>query len=352
MSPFDKEDRNMDMTPIEALSDWIQAHPPRLGFRAQSGDEFISWKRRLRDKLEDLSGLKRMQSMRCALDPAEEEPVNCGDHTRQRILLTTAPGYTMPLYLLKPVNQEPPFRPLIALHGHGRGKSDVAGVAPDEKSAERIRRLNYDYGMQAVRQGYMVFAPDKRGFGERGGEMNDCLTLSTASILQGFSVIGLHTWDNQRLIDYIHTRPDVIPPALSVIGLSGGGGGTLWLSAMDDRVAVAVVSGHLSPYENGRFGCICNVVPHLLEWAERSDLAGLIAPRPLLIESASRDQCYSRERTLRSYAALGTIYRVAGVPDHLDIDLFEGGHEWSGRRAWRWLERWLTEVEKPGVRGL
>jgi hypothetical protein len=115
----------------------------------------------------------------------------------------------------------------------------------------------------------------------------------------------------------------------------------MWLSALDERIGAAVISGHLAVYDKELFGCICNVVPQLLRWAERSDIAGLIVPRPLLVESASRDQFFSRGRTMKAYKALMGIYEAAGVPERLDIDLFEGIHEWSGRKAWPWLKRWL-----------
>jgi dienelactone hydrolase len=328
------------LTPMDTLAQGYERSKPRLAFRAGPREKVAAWQDTLHRKLADLSGLERMAAWRCEPRLQEDVPEDMGDHLRQRVVLQTAPDYGMPLYVLKP-KSEGPFKPVIALHGHGRGKADVVGLTETEEDVEHIRRLNYDYALGAVRQGYIVFVPDKRGFGERKDETNNCLLLATSAILMGMSVIGMHTWDNQRLIDHIETRDDCRPGPVGCIGLSGGGGGTLWLAAMDDRVGVAVISGHLAVYESGKFGCICNVVPHLLEWAERADIAGLICPRPLLIESASRDQCYSRERTLRSYRQLRRIYEAAGAADKLDIDEFEGEHEWSGRKAWPWLKRWL-----------
>jgi len=84
-----------------------------------------------------------------------------------------------------------------------------------------------------------------------------------------------------------------------------------------------------------------NGVPGLLRWAEKGDIAGLIAPRPLLVESGSADNCYSRESQLTAYEVVERIYQVARAPDRLDLDRYEGPHQWSGRKAWDWLERWL-----------
>lgn len=40
------------------------------------------------------------------------------------------------------------------------------------------------------------------------------------------------------------------------------------------------------------------------------------------------------EITARSYAA-------QGVSGHFDTDIFTGGHRWSGRTSFAWLDRWL-----------
>ena len=55
----------------------------------------------------------------------------------------------------------------------------------------------------------------------------------------------------------------------------------------------------------------------------------------------SRDECYSRKRSLQAYPVVKRVYEVAGVPERLEFDLFKGRHEWSGRKAWRFLKQWL-----------
>jgi dienelactone hydrolase len=331
--------------PIATLVNWYGSHPPLLGFHGGTRVDFDQWHLQLREKLCELSGLRRMARWHDAFAVKEEAPVDVGGCTRQRVVIRTAPDYEMPVVVLKPKSAGP-FAPVVALHGHGGGVCDVLGEAGTPKDRDRIRAHNYDYAAQTVRRGFIVFAPDKRGFGERGGPGNGCLDLATSAILMGMSVVGLHTWDNQRMLDYIQARDDVRPGGIGCIGLSGGGGGTMWLAAVDDRITCAVVSGHAAVYENGLFGCICNVVPSLLEWADRGEVVGLTAPRPLLIESASEDECYSRYRTLKAYEAVRRIYAAAGAAERLDIDCFEGRHEWSGRKAWPWLEQWLNQ---PGI---
>ncbi|HVO44266.1 MAG TPA: hypothetical protein VMT34_16680, partial [Aggregatilineales bacterium] len=87
--------------------------------------------------------------------------------------------------------------------------------------------------------------------------------------------------------------------------------------------------------------CACNYVPGILQYAEMADIAGLIAPRPLLVESGGHDPIFPTAATRRALDQLRPIYRCFGAEDRLDADFFEGAHQWSGRKAYDWLKRWL-----------
>jgi dienelactone hydrolase len=328
-------------TPLEALISTHRSDPPKLAFRGTTKADFDQWHAELYAKLEGLLGLPRMAELwTCEPELREEAVEDLGDHLRQKMYLKTTPDYWLPFYVLRPKG-EGPFVPIVAQHGHGEtGARGVIGFPKADEEAEEIRSLNYSYGLDAVRRGYIVFAPDKRGFGETRDHGNACGFISSAAISLGLTMIGMHTWDNIRLLDYIATRDDCRPGPIGAIGLSGGGGGTMWLSAMDGRIGATVISGHLASFaaNGGIFACVCNAVPGILTWADRGEVGGLIAPRPLLIESASNDACYSREASLKAFEAVKRIYAAAGVPDRTDIDLFEGEHVWSGAKAWPFLE--------------
>src|SRR4030095_1172276 len=112
---------------------------------------------------------------------------------------------------------------------------------------------NYNYGQEAAQHGYVVFCPDARGFGERRESFaqapdqlfnSSCHQLAHMGLPLGLTVTGMWTWDLMRLLDYIATRPECRGEKVACIGLSGGGLQTLWLSALDERVDCAVVSGY------------------------------------------------------------------------------------------------------------
>ncbi len=71
------------------------------------------------------------------------------------------------------------------------------------------------------------------------------------------------------------------------------------------------------------------------------DLAGLIAPRPLLVESGSYDLIFPRKAVEQSVARATAIYQVFGEPA-LETDYFEGRHQISGRKAYEFLKERLA----------
>lgn len=329
------------------------------GFRATTCDEMDIWRAELRGVLRELLGLTRMV-------PAEPRPritetVQCEGYVRERIELDTEPGVTMTLYALIPdaVRGGAATAPaIIAAHGHdSAGKLPVAGVADHPGVAERIATYRYNYGQVAAQNGYVVFCPDARGFGERRESLSQsdemffsssCHQLAHMGLPLGLTVAGMWTWDLMRLLDYISTRAECAGYKVGCIGLSGGGLQTLWLSALDERVSCAIDSGYFYGVRDSLLhlsgNCDCNYVPHLWEMADMGDLGALIAPRPFMIESGDEDGLNGPRglaNVREQFAITEGAYRLLDVPERLAMDVFHGPHRWNGEKTLAWLDRWL-----------
>lgn len=334
----------------------FQASARSLGFRAATVEAHAVWRQDLRGRLRELLGLHRL--VPTAPHPRVTETVQCAGYRRERVEIDTEPGVTMPLYVLIPDGLTAPVPGLLAPHGHGSGgKLAVAGVADDPRIAQTIAQHNYDYGVQAVRRGYVVFCPDARGFGERRESFSaapehllnsSCQQLAHMALPLGLTVAGMWTWDLLVLLDYIQTRPEVAGQKLGGIGLSGGGLQLLYLNALDDRLACTVCSGYFYGVADSLLqlsnNCACNYNPHLWELADMGDLGALIAPRPLLIEAARQDPLNGPrgiDNVLEQVAIAQQAYNLLGAGEQLATDLFDGGHVWHGTVAFDWLARWL-----------
>lgn len=334
----------------------FQATARRLRFQAQMLDEWRFWQQSLRRTIRELQGIDRLLST--PVNPRITETVQCDGYQRQRVEIDTEPGVTMPFYVLLPDNLQGTAPAILAPHGHtSGGKLAVAGIREDPRIIGTIDQHNYDYGVQAVRRGYVVFCPDARGFGERREWLyakpeqlldSSCRQLAHMGLPLGLTVAGMWTWDLMVLLDYVQSRPETAGQKIGCIGLSGGGLQTLWLAALDERVDCAVISGYFYGVDDSLLhlsgNCDCNYIPHMWEAADMGDVAALIAPRPLLIESARQDDLNGPRgiaNVLEQYAITEQAYKLLSAPTHLDIDLFDGGHVWHGTVAWDWLNRWL-----------
>jgi hypothetical protein len=128
------------------------------------------------------------------------------------------------------------------------------------------------------------------------------------------------------------------------MGISGGGTTSLFSAALDSRIKVAVISGYFNTFKASIFSmshCIDNYIPGILKYAEMPDIAGLIAPRPVHIESGTKDPIFPVEATKEAFERLKTVYEVFGAADRISLHIFEGEHEFNGKEAFPFLKKWL-----------
>ncbi len=332
---------------------YFDRHARRGGLRP--GLNVRSWQRRARRRLIELLGLRRMQA--AAPRARLTDSADCGHYLRERWLMQTQRQVTMPFFVIRPKHLFGPLRAVICPHGHGGGgKVAPAGVELAEPVARSIREHNYDYGLYFARAGLLAFCPDARGFGERQERevrrdvlASSCHQLQLMGAPLGIPVAGMWVFDLMRLVDHVLARKDVLGQTVGCAGLSGGGLQTLLLSAADTRVACAVVSGYFYGVRQSLLempgNCDCNLIPHLWEDFDMGDLAALIAPRALLIETGDADP-------LNGASGLGNVapqlaiarraYRALKVEGRLYHDVFRGGHRWSGLHAISWMRRHLA----------
>ena len=204
-----------------------------------------------------------------------------------------------------------PFPAMLAIHGHGGSAQAVFDPGT----------IYHGFADRFARGGYVVLAPS---FPHR-------------------DYCAMMLWDLFRLVDILHSRPDVDSDRIGVGGLSMGGEWTMWIAACDTRLKVAVVSGWMCTTE-GVFSvpnCACWELPGFVELMDVCEVHLLIAPRPLLFESAERDSCFPLRYTKEGYARVRDGYKVFGVEDAVAQDTWPAGHEWHGEVAYPLVDKVL-----------
>lgn len=325
-------------------------------FHAKTREEYHIWSADLREKLKALTGLDLMKS--CPLQPEVVETEQCSGYVRKKMLIHTESDIILPFYMMIPegLKHGEKRTAVIACHGHSSdGKEAVAGVRKIQAVSRTLDTYNYNYGEVLVKKGYVVFAPDARGFGERRerydqGEEAEKLLSSSCSYLHvmaislGQTVMGMWLWDLMRLTDYALSC-DCVNGHISCVGLSGGGMQSLWLAAMDQRIECCVISGYFYGYLQSLLinnNCLCNYVPNLWKTADIGDIGALICPRPLLIETGDKDSLNGKDGLGNVIPQVETVRKAMALFDkeeNVYHDIFEGEHQWHGDAAYRWIER-------------
>jgi dienelactone hydrolase len=302
---------------------------------------FEAWQERFRGRLDELLW---PWPEPVPLDLEVTEEVACDGYRRQRIVFDTEESMSVPAYLLVPDARAAPGPAVLAVHGHGPGKSRVCGVDDPEGVP------GSDYAAELARRGYVVLAPDLRCFGERADwnppDHYGCDTNLVHQVMGGWNPLTQNLWDLARCLDVLEDHPLVDAAALGMVGFSYGGTATLFLSAWDQRVAVAVVSGFFSSWAEAHKVpwnmCGSQVLVGMLGRMEHVDLAALVAPRPLLVQSGSDDPLFPVAAAAEGLARLRVLYDRAGAGEQLAHDVFPGEHQWNGPGAYPFLERWLS----------
>jgi dienelactone hydrolase len=319
-------------------------------FRAESPAEARAWQEALAARLTALLG--GFPATGCDLRAEVTERRELTHGIRETVLFQSRENLSVFGYLLLPRDAKRPAPVIVCIPGHGRGVDDIVGIAEDGSQRAQPGGYQNDFALQAVAHGYAAFAIEPFGFGHRrderarksGSGASSCQPSAGAALLLGQTMVGWRTWDVMHAIDYLQTRPEVDPGRIACMGISGGGTITLFATALEPRIRLGVVSGYFNRFADSIMSishCIDNYVPGIANVCEIADIAGLIPPRALFVESGTKDDIFPIAATRAAVADARRIFATFGVPEKLGFEEFEGEHQFWGKGAFSFLGHWL-----------
>src|SRR5712692_8213107 len=262
------------------------------------------------------------------------------DYTVSKVYFESLPGFYVTGNLYQPVGAGP-FPAVLSPHGHWTyGRLENTDVTSIPARAIGLARL-----------GFVVFSYDMIGY-------NDSRQLThrfggRRESLWGLSLSGLQLWNSIRAVDFLESLPEVRRDRIGATGESGGGTQTFLLAAVDDRIAGAAPVNMISLHMQG--GCLCENPPGLRLDTNNVEIAATIAPRPLLMVSATGD--WTSETMEVEYQEMRRLYALVGAEDRVWAVRFEAPHNYnraSREAMYAWMARWLqgaprdvAPVEKP-----
>ena len=342
----------MQLSPIQHLDAVNQGQRPRCRFTARSAAQARAWQARAGAAL--WRCLKMDGHQRVPLAAREVECVDRGTHLQRKVVIQSTPFSSVPLYVLEPKGVQGRRPCVLALHGHGYGVNAIVGITEEGQYRDTPHGYQQDFAVELVKRGFVVAAPEICCFGEReehyahlpesSPRPSTCHNAATYALMLGLTMTGLRVWDGMRVVDYLETLEVADAKRVGVMGISGGGMNAFFSACLDRRLQAAVISGYFCDWRKSILAinhCTCNFVPGLLRLGELSDLAGLIAPRPTLIENGEHDPIFPIADVKHTVTRAGAAWKAFGERDRLDTDYFNDGHRINGAKAYDFLARWL-----------
>ena len=196
----------------------------------------------------------------------------------EKLAYESEPGITVPALLFMPASGG--ARKPVVILADARGKATAAAEA-EELAAK----------------GYLVLAPDVRGFGETQGVVDrrssfgrpfgDYKTAMTA-LLVGKTLAGMRAADIVAAVAVVAARSDADTSRVAVVGRGGAAIPAVLAALFDKRIARVAVDGMLVSYDavvNERMhrDVVEQVIPSALKYFDLPDVVGALSPRPVAI---------------------------------------------------------------------
>jgi dienelactone hydrolase len=253
-----------------------------------------------------------------------------------------------------PKDRKGPAPVIVGMHGHSGSRNEYL-PNPDNPLS---------LGWMLVQKGFIVAAIDGYFNGDRIGKGPAGTRLDKGAYPQEMSLFKLHLWqgrslwgmmvrDEQCLLDYLETRPEVDRSRIGATGMSMGCTRAWWLSALDDRVQAQVGVACFTRYTeliahgNLRRHGIYYFVPGVFKHFDTEAIFALSAPRPMLQLSGDQDGGAPTDGVVALEKKLAAVYRLYNKPENFRSVIYKDtGHEYLPEMRTE-MVAWFQKHLKP-----
>jgi len=281
-----------NLSPQRLFMELAARHRPECAFEGSGAADFRRWQQQTLPRV-----LATLGDSPARVDPRPELSAEWEEHglIRQRWLIDVQEHLAAVLLVNRPRSMAAGERrpAILCCHGHGPfGKEPVMGNASSPELAQNIAMHRYNYGQVMAEQGFVTYAIDWIGFGERNDNNKPnhrpqagrdwCNLYYLHATMLGTTPLAINVAHGKAATDVVLGLPFVEPQRLGVMGLSGGGTMTLWMALCDPRFTAAEIICYSDLW--AAFGirdlnyCGMQVAPGLYKLVDLPDLQGLLAP--------------------------------------------------------------------------
>lgn len=307
----------------------------------QGGDVY-RWQETLRLRLAELLGPLPQETspLRPCILWRRSHPLG----TIEKVVYTSEPGVDVPALVCIPHDAQPPHTYFVCLQGHSTGMHLSIGMDSETNSVPIEVPGDRDFALGCLRRGIAALCIEQRAFGERREQMlprtgfGTCHDAMMQALLLGRTLMGERIYDVMRGLDYLAARGDADMQRVGLMGNSTGGMVTLYAAALlPGRVHYAMPSSCFCTFRGSLLRthhCGCVYVPGLYPVADLSDVAGLIAPRPLVLVAGLGDPLKAEDGIREGVQHTQRIYDAHDAGERFRVVWGQDGHRFYADQAW------------------
>lgn len=232
---------------------------------------------------------------------------------------------------------------VIAQHGLGGAPECVFGLMQNQ--------YYHGYARELVKAGFAVLAPVNLSTAENRNRIERLCRLADTTLA------GIELTRLQRLLDVVSTDPRIDPDRIGMWGLSLGGMATMFWTPLEPRIKVGIVSAWFNrrtekmAISSDLYSCFLDTREEhaflrgwLTEFSD-TDVAALICPRPLMIQTGKKDPISHWPHVVEDFQQARKHYEKLGLTDRIQMDLHDGGHDVRIEPGIKFLTRWLMPTQ-------
>ena len=222
---------------------------------------------------------------------------------------------------------------------------------PQDTADPKIESVYYSYAAHLADRGFITYAPQNPYIGQDAFRV-----IQRKANPIKWSLFSLIIRQHEQTLDWLAEQPFVDAERIGFYGLSYGGKTAMRVPAVLDRYACSICSADFNEWivKNAtfysRYSYMFGGEYEMPEFDlgntfNYGEMAGLIAPRPFMVERGHEDGVAPDEWVAHEFAVVRRLYVQLGIADRTEIEFFDGGHQINAQATFRFLHRHLNWPE-------
>ncbi len=292
-----------------------------MRYQVGTAEQTVAWQNELRGKLFKLLKMDDLvpEVSKLAFDAKVIRRWEMPGFTVKEMSIRSTPGRMMEIVLTIPKEGKGPYPAVVCIGGHGSNKftpyTNGKAFGPLPANKDDGSPLYKGFAAELAKDGYITIST---------------LVSQHEVYEKGRMLMGERLWDLMRCVSYLESLPNVDKSRIGCGGLSLGGEMTMWLAAMDPRIAAADSDGFLTVMDQMEKGhCMCWKFAGLRELVDYADIYALTAPRPLECQNGRKEPpgSFTPELAKKALAEIRPAYAAFGKAENVGLDIHDGAHE-------------------------